>query len=430
MASSAPYPGDAAGSTASKLWAFLGLLRTAYQRYWGGESTTFFKLGDVQAPFTFNRDQSAVACITLMACGVPTRLTSSLTGWSSQHAKRLYAEWKRSGKIAKAHGGGRRPAMTEEQCLEVVSALRATKVHSLSDVIPAGVKAHPSTVARHIRQAKGVTSAIFKRRTQGKKPFSLTRKHKQARVDWATRMIMRAKHRGREAYVKLLSFTDSKIFLTAELLPQGEWVIKLHSDEREEEEAPSTRKSHYKVHGYGGLTFFGLTTLHTHVSGTRSRVVGGAAGKKGVDAKEYQENILPVLLKELAAIFKRKGLEHSWVFQQDGAPAHTTANTPLGKRAREIIDALAPSCIWDWPSLSPDLSLIENVWAEVVRRMQCARRTYANHDQFESHIKEVWAQISDDKTYLHSLYFGGKGKAGFLDRLQECIDRKGGKTPH
>lgn len=434
MAAKCPAPSADERPMPTKLWEFFRHALAAYRGRWGNGGTAFFKLGDTPAPFTFNRDQAAVACITLRAVGVPAAIAAPLTGWSVPQARRIYDEWKGSGKISKAHGGGRRPAMTKEQLEAVVEALAAGKVNSIKDVMPSGVDAHPTTVARNVR--KVVVSATYRKRRMKKKPYDLTPGHKRRRLEWAQTQLKRAQKAGRDVYVKNLSFTDSKIFITAELEPQGEWVIKLDADSEEhgQREPPSTSRAHcYKVHAYGGVTLFGFTSLITDVSGTRSRVVGGAPGKKGVDAREYQDYILPRLLKELAARFAKHGIERAWIFQHDGAPAHTVSSTTdLGKAARAIITKLAPRCIWDWPSLSPDLSLIESVWAEVVARMRRAKRSYANHNEFESHVHEIWAEISADKDYLHNLYYGNpkKNNVGFLGRLEQCVERKGGRTPH
>jgi len=403
-------------------------LAVAYKRLYGRHA--FFELGDKVAPCTFNRDQAAVACISFQAVGIPTSVSALLTGWSLAHAKRLYSEWKSTGRIAKGHGGGRPSAVTEEQAMQVAQALSTGKAKSMSQAAAAsGVRAHRTTVTRHVKRVVDVAYYKWTIRIQ-KKPIRLTPRHKAARMAWAEKILKRAAKAGSRQFVQLLSFTDSKIYLTGELEDGGGWVIKVHAGDPDEDESerPTRSKGSFKVHAYGGVTFFRLTRLLTEVSGTGGKTVGGGS-KKGVNAQEYQERILPFLLDELAAIFGDAGIE-CWYFQQDGAPAHTVADTLLGKAAQAIINDKAPNWLWDWPSFSPDLSLIESVWAEVVRRMKLDERSYASLQQFEAHIQEVWAGISADKDYLKKLYYGSEEGGGFLGRLRECVERRGAKTSH
>ena len=128
----------------------------------------------------------------------------------------------------------------------------------------------------------------------------------------------------------------------------------------------------------GAMTTTGLSNLHIFPE------------NQNVTAAYYQENILsPFLLEEVhmdvqdACILKRKfhADTSELIFQQDGAPAHTAPATP------EWLNSNFPRH-WgknDWPTYSPDLSPIENVWEILKEKVNNVKPPPTTLDQ----LKEV-----------------------------------------
>ena len=75
----------------------------------------------------------------------------------------------------------------------------------------------------------------------------------------------------------------------------------------------------------------------------------------------------------------------------------------------------------DWPGNSPDLSLIENVWAEVERRLWRGP-PWGSQQEFEQSIVKYWNQVSKDGAYLRKLWIS------MPKRVAECIAAAGGYT--
>lgn len=75
-----------------------------------------------------------------------------------------------------------------------------------------------------------------------------------------------------------------------------------------------------------------------------------------------------------------------WIFQQDNATPHKAKDT-LNKFAE-----LGISLLEDWPPNSPDLNIIENIWAIMKMRLQA--KQVSTIKELEQEISEVWDNLS------------------------------------
>ncbi|KAH0821268.1 hypothetical protein GEV33_001523 [Tenebrio molitor] len=78
--------------------------------------------------------------------------------------------------------------------------------------------------------------------------------------------------------------------------------------------------------------------------------------------------------------------EDNFVFQQDNCPVHTAHRVSEWFQNHGIN-------VLDWPSLSPDLNPIENMWAAVVKSMKRHRVRFENKDQLLTAISEAWHDL-------------------------------------
>ena len=89
------------------------------------------------------------------------------------------------------------------------------------------------------------------------------------------------------------------------------------------------------------------------------------------------------------------------IFQQDGAPAHTSKK------------------FWEkgiWPANSPDLSPIENLWAILQRRLYSMERP-SNLESLQKQLIQAWSEITPE--ILDKLI------ASMPSRIRKCIELKG-----
>ena len=148
-------------------------------------------------------------------------------------------------------------------------------------------------------------------------------------------------------------FTDSKIF-NYTFQPHGKNTTAWCKEG--ERPVVHTVKHPLKVHVYAGISIYGATPLF-EVQGTSGHDDIG----KSVTAAAYQELLGNCMLPAFENIMTPH--TNRPIFQQDGATCHTAKTTKAYLQAAGI-EVLSP-----WPARSPDLSPIENAWADLQRKI-------------------------------------------------------------
>jgi transposase len=124
-----------------------------------------------------------------------------------------------------------------------------------------------------------------------------------------------------------------------------------------------------------------------------------------IDSQKYIENLQKLRFIEQLDEKYGKG---NWIFQQDGAPCHTS------RASREWIQERCV-LLQPWPANSPDLSPIELLWAILKRTIwHMSPKTISD---LERVLRDSWSSISQstiDKLCIR-----------FKDRLQLCQQVKG-----
>ena len=147
------------------------------------------------------------------------------------------------------------------------------------------------------------------------------------------------------------------------------------------------------IMAWGGISFRGTTTL--------------CLTKGSIDANRYQE----ILQEHLASI--KELYPDGFIFQQDGATAHTAKSTKkfLADEGIEVID---------WPPNSPDLSPIENLWNIMKDALE------KEIDRSPEHWMDIIQRIWDEEVPNHI----EKLIDSMPDRILKCIAANGDKIKY
>lgn len=281
------------------------------------------------------------------------RQIGAIVGANHQTVKHWIGVYKQTGKVQDAHRSGRRAKLTTAglaKLSKLVSQQDANTAYSttrLAELLKseAGITVSAQTVRRHCR-ASGWGYGF------GKKVLMLKPPHKMKRLVWAKRQL------SRRTSFSTWMITDSKVFLLHKTASKP--GVKIWYPKGGRPEVPIVRHSQ-GVHAYLGVTKYGVTkVIFVTGGGSQKSAYINPKTKQahtGVSATEYQQKVLPELIKEGNRIFSMHGKGPSeWKFQQDNARPHVAQGT------KALLDQLMPNqVVHDWPACSPDLSWIKHM---------------------------------------------------------------------
>ena len=358
------------------------------------------------------------AAVALEAAGLPfSQIRSHVKGVSKSRLKAWRVRFERTGDLSTAVRAKKPPSSVSARALAATQralqsggkgklpqqSLRRAHVQLKAS---GKVKVDRTTLARALAFAGWSNQPV-------KRKIELSPRHVQARLAFV-------RTEGRRIASDTI-FTDSKIFegaptnstrLGSAWAPNGEPV-----------EIPVVKSTPFKVHVYAGVCLNGATPLFetkgTYNPPGRGRGRGGRGrgrarnaqphapnaqpASKGVDAIEYRRVLDDSNGRGLLAEADKLFNGQAYRYQQDGAKAHSIADTDIGRATRALIETHA-RLVEPWPALSPDLSPIEKAWSAAEHHLW-ATKNWTTMPEFKAAVHASWSEVVTP-AYCRALFRG------------------------
>lgn len=301
--------------------------------------------------------------------------------------RNVIRKWKATGTVLVKARSGRPGKITKRQRRRMVRMVKdnpqITSKELQGHLAADGVTVHCSTIQRtlHREQLYG--------RVMRKKPFLHTR-HKKARLRFAKLHL----NKPGSFWNKVLWTDETKMELFGHNKRRYAWRQK-NTAFLEKHLLPTVK------FGGGSVMLWGCVA--SAGTGNLVKVEGR------MDSTQYQQ-ILDNNVQESVTKLK---LRRSWVFQQDNDPKHCSKSTKAFMQRNNYN-------VLEWPSQSPDLNIIENLWGDLKRAVHA--RHPSNLTELEMYCKEEWSKLPQSR--IQTLI------RGYKKRLEAVIFAKGGSTKY
>lgn len=297
----------------------------------------------------------------------------------------IIRKFKTYGTAANLPGRGRKPTISSRALSNLVRTAkktpRVTARQLQDDLMKAGTSASVATIRRALNK-QGLHG-----RTPRRTPL-LTSRNIRSRLEYARRNLDKTT----EFWETVLWTDETKLELFGHM--DQRYVWRAQGQAYDQKNTIPTVK-----HGGGSLMMWGCFSA----AGT-----GNLDHVPGImDSQKYQV----ILKKNVMPSVDKLNLGDHWIFQQDNDPKHTSKSTKawLGKRCWSILE---------WPSQSPDLNPIENLWWDLKKAV--AARKPSNITELQTFAREEWAKIPIERCK--------KLVSTYRNRLLEVIKNKGHST--
>ncbi len=276
---------------------------------------------------------------------------------------------------------GLKIASLQNRRLTAVDHARSLRLSSIKK------KVSVSTVKRRLKEVD------LNGRVARKKPL-LTKTHKRKRLEWGRKY----KKWTKSDWEKVL-FSDESPFT---LFPSsGKLYVRRRVGEEFLDEciSPTVKFGGGKIQVWGCFSYCGAGTLY--------RIEGK------MNAEKYRSILKHRMAPHHKELKETKGVD--FIFQHDNDPKHTSKKA-MNYLANQNYNVL------EWPSQSPDLNPIENLWKQVKQAIYYRVDRASSLDNLFEIVKEEWEKIpvANMQKLVHSM----------PNRCKEVIKKMGGATKY
>jgi transposase len=294
-------------------------------------------------------------------------------------------KWRQTGTVERRPGSGRHPVSVGDQDEALLNIIRGspftTAVNAANTTLfPGSIR----TVRRRLRASE------LRNRASARK-IGLTPRHKEAKIGFALEHLARD-----EVFWSSVVFSDEKVFQSC---PNGRLrVYRPRNSAYDERYVQTTQRS-------GRFS----VNMWAWISADSPGVMLHAENRLTSDV--YISILENVMLPSVSRTFPNL----NFTFQQDNCSIHTAHRVASWFRNNNIN-------VLDWPSRSPDLNPIENMWGLLVQNLTRQRVVFQNRDELLTAITNAWHALPQD--YHRNL------SLSMPRRLERVIEVNGAMTKY
>ena len=317
--------------------------------------------------------------------GMPVRDVAQVMHVNKNTVQKIKHRWEIHGTLDNKKPTGRPRATTQEEDNALVHFLEENPFTvAVKAMAETDFPASRSTACRRIKKSPLKNYVAVKK-------IILRQEHKQARIIFALNNILR------EDWNRVI-FTDEKVFQSSfnghirVYRPRGTRFDEKYTNNSE-------RSGRFSVNVWAWLSYQGLGVCWV----IEERFTA-------LSYRNILENVmLPCVLEHFPT--------HNFILQQDNCPVHNAGMVKEWFQQNNIETLL-------WPSKSPDINIMENVWGILTKKMYEVNFRPANRNELISFLQETWDELSDSQDLIRNLY------SSIPNRLNEILGRNGAMTKY
>jgi len=133
---------------------------------------------------------------------------------------------------------------------------------------------------------------------------------------------------------------------------------------------------------------------------------------ENLDAKLYKEILMDFILPDCRAMYQR-----NFRLAQDNDSKHTS------NEVKNLLEFRHVSLIGDWPSCSPDLNPIENIWGILKKKLASVKPKPLTLEELEQTLHDLWQEKITQELCINCIN-------SMPNRMKTLIEMRGNRIPY